>query len=136
MTLPLGKRDATRKPLSGAAMRARAPTSWGVPPHTHWGDVRLRRATSGRSPTCRAPLRGRHHLYDSVMDLRVLLGVELPIVQAPMAGAQGSAMAAAVSNAGGLGSLPAALLSPDGLRAELEALRRLTTRPFNVNFFC
>ena len=48
--------------------------------------------------------------------LQSLLGVELPIIQAPMAGAQGSALAVAVSNAGGLGSLPCALLNPDALR--------------------
>ena len=44
-----------------------------------------------------------------------LLGIELPIIQAPMAGATGSAMVIAASNAGGLGSMPAAmLLKPDG----------------------
>ena len=70
------------------------------------------------------------------MDLRSLLGVELPIIQAPMAGVQGGAMAVAVSNAGGLGSLPGALLGPDALRQELTAIRAQTARPFNVNFFC
>jgi nitronate monooxygenase len=65
-----------------------------------------------------------------------LFGIELPIIQAPMAGVQGSALAIAVSNAGGLGSLPCALLSPDRVHAELEAIRRGTNRPFNVNFFC
>ena len=65
-----------------------------------------------------------------------LLGIELPIVQAPMAGAQGSRLALAVSNAGGLGSLPCALLSLDAMRAELQRLRAGTTHPFNVNFFC
>jgi nitronate monooxygenase len=68
--------------------------------------------------------------------LQQLLGTELPIIQAPMAGAQGSALAAAVSNAGGLGSLPCALLGPEAMRAELAALRAQTDRPFNVNFFC
>ena len=68
--------------------------------------------------------------------LRALLGIELPIVQAPMAGSQGSALAAAVSNAGGLGSLPCAMLGLDALRHELSALQRQTTRPYNVNFFC
>lgn len=53
-----------------------------------------------------------------------------------MAGAQSSAMAAAVSNAGGLGSLPAAMLSTDGLSNELAALVRLTSQPYSVNFFC
>jgi nitronate monooxygenase len=65
-----------------------------------------------------------------------VLGIELPIIQAPMAGAQASAMAIAVSNAGALGSLPCAMLSPDGMRKELSALRAQTTKPFNVNFFC
>jgi nitronate monooxygenase len=68
--------------------------------------------------------------------LQTLLGTELPIVQAPMAGAQGSALAIAVCNAGGLGSLPAAGLSLPALRAELAAIRAATDRPFNVNFFC
>jgi nitronate monooxygenase len=65
-----------------------------------------------------------------------LLGIELPIIQAPMAGVQGSALAIAVSNAGGLGSLPCAMLPPDAMRKELAAIRAGTTRPFNVNFFC
>jgi len=65
-----------------------------------------------------------------------LLGGELPIVQAPMAGVQGSALAVAVSNAGGIGSLPCAMLAADGLRKELAAITAQTRRPYNVNFFC
>ena len=53
-----------------------------------------------------------------------------------MAGVQGSPLAVAVSNAGGLGSLPCALLSPEALRLELAAVTAGTDRPFNVNFFC
>ncbi len=53
-----------------------------------------------------------------------------------MAGVQGSALAVAVSSAGGLGSLPGAVLGPDALRKELAAIRAQTTKPFNVNFFC
>ena len=68
--------------------------------------------------------------------LTELLGIELPIIQAPMAGAQAGAMAIAVSNAGGLGSLPCAMLTADGLRKELEAIKAQTSKPFNVNFFC
>jgi nitronate monooxygenase len=68
--------------------------------------------------------------------LQSLLGIELPIIQAPMAGVQDGALAVAVSNAGGLGSLPAAMLSPDALRQQLAAIRKQTSRPFNVNFFC
>lgn len=65
-----------------------------------------------------------------------LLGVELPIIQAPMAGAQGSRLALAVAGAGGLGSLPCAQLGPDALRAELTALSRAPGAVFNLNFFC
>jgi nitronate monooxygenase len=68
--------------------------------------------------------------------LQSLLGIELPIIQAPMAGVQGSALAIAVSNAGGLGSLPCALLSREAMRQELTAIRAGTDRPYNVNFFC
>lgn len=63
------------------------------------------------------------------------LGTDLPIIQAPMAGVQDSRLAAAVSNAGGLGSLPCAMLTAAALRAELEALKASTNRPFNLNFF-
>ena len=70
------------------------------------------------------------------MLLQQLLGIPLPIIQAPMAGVQDSALAVAVSNAGGLGSLPCALLGPDAMRKELAAIQAQTTKPFNVNFFC
>lgn len=65
-----------------------------------------------------------------------LLDIELPIIQAPMAGAQGSAMAIAVSQAGGLGSLPCAMLSLEQARAEVGVIRQQTDKPYNVNFFC
>jgi nitronate monooxygenase len=64
------------------------------------------------------------------------LGIPLPVIQAPMAGVQGSALAIAVSETGGLGSLPGAMLGPETLRGELSAIRAGTTRPYNVNFFC
>jgi nitronate monooxygenase len=70
------------------------------------------------------------------MTLQRFLGIELPIIQAPMAGVQGSALAVAVSNAGGLGSLPCAMLSPEAMRRELAAIQAQTDKPFNVNFFC
>jgi nitronate monooxygenase len=72
----------------------------------------------------------------SALDLLRQLGMDLPIVQAPMAGAQGSALCLAVSNAGGLGSLPCALLSLQAQRDELAAIRAQTARAFNVNYFC
>ena len=65
-----------------------------------------------------------------------LLGIELPIVQAPMAGATDAAMAIAVSESGGLGSLPCALLTAERARAEIGVIRQRTSRPVNVNFFC
>jgi len=70
------------------------------------------------------------------MTLQQLLGIDLPLIQAPMAGAQGSALAIAVSNAGALGSLPCAMLSADAMRKELETITAQTDKPYNVNFFC
>jgi nitronate monooxygenase len=70
------------------------------------------------------------------MSLQQFLGIELPIIQAPMAGSQGSALAIAVASAGGLGSLPCALLSPQAMREELTVLKAQARRPLNVNFFC
>jgi nitronate monooxygenase len=70
------------------------------------------------------------------MRITELFGIDLPIIQAPMAGAQGSALAIAVSNAGGLGSLPCALLSLEAMRTELAAIAKATSKPFNANFFC
>lgn len=64
-----------------------------------------------------------------------LLGCRLPVIQAPMAGVQDSRLAIATCRAGALGSLPAAMLSPGQLRAEIEAVRAATDAPFNVNFF-
>ena len=70
------------------------------------------------------------------MTLSELVGSELPIIQAPMAGAQGHALAVAVSNAGGLGSIGCAMLGIDAMRKELATIKAGTARPFNVNFFC
>jgi nitronate monooxygenase len=64
------------------------------------------------------------------------LGVELPIVQAPMAGAGTPELAAAVSAAGGLGSLGCAMLTAEQIDASVGTIRRLTNRAFNLNFFC
>src|SRR5215204_6180282 len=71
-----------------------------------------------------------------MMTLQKLLGIELPIIQAPMAGVQGSALAVAVSKAGGLGSLPCAMLDMDAIRNELTAIHTQTSKPYNLNFFC
>tara|TARA_B110000503_G_scaffold118459_1_gene179422 strand:+ start:6236 stop:7297 length:1062 start_codon:yes stop_codon:yes gene_type:complete len=77
------------------------------------------------------------HRQRSAKDTIVqLLNIDLPIIQAPMAGVQDAELAAAVSNAGGLGSLPCAMLDTVALEAELQRLTVLTDKPFNVNFFC
>ena len=68
--------------------------------------------------------------------LKTMLGIELPLIQAPMAGVQGSALAVAVCNAGGMGSLPCAMLSLQALQGELEVISTQTSKPYNVNFFC
>ena len=65
-----------------------------------------------------------------------LLGIEFPIILAPMAGSGTAALAIAVAEAGGLGSLACALLSPDQARVEFAVIRHGTSRPINMNFFC
>jgi nitronate monooxygenase len=65
-----------------------------------------------------------------------LFGIELPIIQAPMAGATTPEMVIAVSEAGGLGSLPTALYSLDQAREAVGRVRQGTTKPINLNFFC
>lgn len=67
--------------------------------------------------------------------LQTLFGIDIPLIQAPMAGVQLHGLAAAVSNAGGLGSLPCAMLAPAALQEELTKLRAATDKPYNVNFF-
>ena len=68
--------------------------------------------------------------------LMAKLGVELPIIQAPMAGSDSVEMCVAVSNVGGLGSLACALMSPDSVRQAVKRIRAETEKPFNLNFFC
>lgn len=65
-----------------------------------------------------------------------LVGIEHPIVQAPMAGSNKSALAIAVSEAGGLGSLPCGMLSLDQARRELQTIQQRVEGPFNANFLC
>jgi nitronate monooxygenase len=65
-----------------------------------------------------------------------LFGIDLPIIQAPMAGVQLGALAAVVSEAGALGSLPCAMLTPESLRKEMDLIAARTRKPINVNFFC
>ncbi|HVU49641.1 MAG TPA: nitronate monooxygenase [Polyangia bacterium] len=68
--------------------------------------------------------------------LAELLGIRLPIVQAPMAGVSTPALAAAVSNAGGLGSIAVGAADVAATRRMVRQVRALTGRPFNLNLFC
>ena len=68
-------------------------------------------------------------------DLIDLLGITHPIIQAPMSGFSGPALVAAVSNAGALGSLSCAALPTQTAWDQIEELRRVSNRPFNLNFF-
>src|SRR4051794_39463339 len=65
------------------------------------------------------------------------LGIAHPIIQAPMAGANATppALVAAVSEAGALGFIGAAYMTPDEIAANARAVRALTARPFGVNLF-
>ena len=65
-----------------------------------------------------------------------LFGIDLPIIQAPMAGSTTPQMVAAVSEAGGLGSLACALYTPQQAREAVQQVKASTSRPFNMNFFC
>lgn len=68
--------------------------------------------------------------------IQQLLGIDLPILQAPMAGAAFEDMAIAVTNAGGLGALACAMLSPEQIKAAMATIRQQTKGPVNLNFFC
>ncbi|TMP48412.1 MULTISPECIES: nitronate monooxygenase [unclassified Pseudoalteromonas] len=65
-----------------------------------------------------------------------VLKTELAIIQAPMAGVQNAKLVVAVCEAGGLGSLPCAMLSAELLKSELDYLSQHTDKPYNLNFFC
>ena len=68
--------------------------------------------------------------------MSALFATDLPLIQAPMAGVQDWRLAAAVCEAGGLGSVPAGMLSAQGLEEQLTQLSAATAKPWNVNFFC
>ena len=65
-----------------------------------------------------------------------LFNIELPIVQAPVAGAMDWELAAAAAEAGALGSLPCAMLNADQIREQMAKIRARTKKPINLNFFC
>lgn len=70
------------------------------------------------------------------MEICKLFNISLPLIQSPMAGAQDSELCIAVSKAGGLGSLPCAMLSTEKIESEVALIREKTDKPFSLNFFC
>ena len=70
------------------------------------------------------------------MSLCHILGIQKPVIQAPMAGVQNWELAAAVSNAGGLGSIPCGMLTREQIIAEIESFRQHSDGSYNLNFFC
>ncbi len=73
---------------------------------------------------------------NSRQNLLARLHLSTPIIQAPMAGVSTPAMVAAVSEAGGLGSLGVGAMNAEGAREAIRETRALTSKPFNVNLFC
>src|SRR5215471_14892440 len=65
-----------------------------------------------------------------------LFNIELPIVQAPIAGAMDWELAAAAAEAGALGSLLCAMLNAEQIREQMAKIRARTRKPINLNFFC
>ena len=86
--------------------------------------------------TGRGPSAHRLRRSISAMTIFSALGLAAPVIQAPMAGSQDHRLAAAVTAAGGLGSVPAAMLDERTLQAQLAELRQASRGPVNVNFFC
>src|SRR5688572_30091838 len=101
----------------------------------------LQRLAELAAGTVGSPIRSRRRLmmgrsHWPTRALLELLDIDVPIIQAPMAGAQGPELAASVSAAGGLGSLPCAMLTPDLARQQVAEIRAATNRGFALNFFC
>ena len=69
-------------------------------------------------------------------NIKSLFETDFPIIQSPMAGVQDTALTIAVCNSGGLGSLPCGMLSIDKVVSEIKIIRKVTDKPFNLNFFC
>ncbi|CZF78458.1 Nitronate monooxygenase [Grimontia celer] len=70
------------------------------------------------------------------LDFAKWIGVELPLIQAPMAGVQNSKLAIAVGEAGGLGSIPCGMLDAEGVIEEIQRFEAASNKPYNLNFFC
>lgn len=73
---------------------------------------------------------------DQYMLLSDIFRIDIPIIQAPMAGVQNWELAAAVSKAGAMGSIPCGMLSVEKIKEEIERYTAHSDRPYNLNFFC
>ena len=71
-----------------------------------------------------------------MMNLCSVLGIEKPIIQAPMAGVQNWELAVAVSRSGGLGSIPCGMLTKEQVLFEITNFRKHSDKNYNLNFFC
>jgi nitronate monooxygenase len=87
-------------------------------------------------PESPSPRAGQHPATWNDRRFLDLVGIEIPIIQAPMAGSVDAELVVAVSEAGGLGSLPCAMLDIEQIRTQLQIIRQRTSRAINVNFFC
>src|SRR6202162_3141533 len=86
----------------------------------------------GHILSCKDGPRGAMAMTANAFSRRI--GIEHPILLAPMAGSGGTpVLAAAVSNAGGLGAWGGAYAKPDEIAAAIRRMRQLTSRPFNIN---
>lgn len=74
--------------------------------------------------------------HKNTQDLLKLLGIQIPIIQAPMAGADSVELVINVARAGGLGSLACAMLTTDQVIAQYHSIKAKTNQPINLNFFC
>jgi nitronate monooxygenase len=74
--------------------------------------------------------------FASLEHLQALLEIDHPIIQAPMAGTSTAAMAAAVANAGGLGSIGVGAVDAVTAGEMIADFRKRSSRSLNVNLFC
>src|SRR5690606_15022418 len=99
-----------------------------------WSSASVRRAERLHEASQNQPRKGK--TMRSRKQLLAHLGIQHPVVQAPMAGVSTPRLAAAVSEAGGLGSLGIGASTAAQARQMIEETRALTPKPFTVNVFC
>src|SRR5262247_18231 len=121
----------TRSRWAAWARHKRASKPWWI-----WGGRPLSPGRACMSTAARPLVAGRRCVMWSDRRVAELFEIEHPIVLAPMAGLGTVDLAAAVSNAGGLGSIGCAIMAPELIAKSVAELRRSTPKPINLNFFC